>query len=112
VLDQGARTRADDLVQAGVCTFEVQAPARPPRETTTVAEARTGVGEPTWIGIRVFDQYGRVLPWLRARTHGAGESTLVRDLDKNGAARLYPLPTTETCTVEVIGPAGVVEVAT
>jgi hypothetical protein len=104
-LDGQARTREDELEQSGLCTFEVRArpgmprQVRPPQDTA----GRVGMSEPTWIAVRVVDQFGRAVPGLRARTIGADGSKLARDLDDNAVARLYPLPTGDTCTIEVVG---------
>lgn len=112
-LDVDARTREDELEQPGLCVFEVRARPGAPREVHSPSGPAGTVAmvEPTWIEIRVVDQYGRAVTWLRARTAAADGSVLLRDVDTKDGARLYPLPPAESCTVQVLGAGAPVEVA-
>ena len=112
-LDADARTREDGLEQAGQCVFEVRARPGARREAQPQAahDGKVGVAEPAWIELRIVDQYGRPVTWLRARTAAADGSVLLRPVDAKTGVRLYPLPPAERCTVEVLGTGAPVEVA-
>lgn len=108
-LDSQGRTHADELEVGGLCGFEVRAPGGATRDGGI--EAPVSVSEPTWVGIKVVDQFGRPVPWLNARSKTAAGSVVERALDDDGRARLYPLDNAETCAVEIVGRGTRVEVA-
>jgi hypothetical protein len=67
------------------------------------------VVEPTWVGIKVVDQFGRPVPWLSARVRTAAGPLVERALDDDAHARLYPLDA-DICAVEIVGQGVHVEV--
>jgi hypothetical protein len=89
-LDADARTHADRLPQSGMCWLELRAEKTAQRAEPFVdaVEPPRPVDVATWFGIRVVDQFGRALPWMKTRVTLPDGSERQPLLSDEGAARV------------------------
>ncbi len=109
-LDVAAHTREDGIAAPGLCRLELRAPAPEAAVAMTPSASPTtggavGLGEPVWLGLRVVDQFGRALPWMRARLADPPLEIAEIGLDDDARGRLQFMAAAQRCTVEVRAPA-------